>query len=238
MLARSSPSLVIWLNANQVATGLALSLFGVGLLGVHRPRLRRQDARRARAARGAVARRHPGPRPAAVRAAPARLRRDRCSPRRSRGSSTARARASCCARSANRRTRRTRSATRCAGSARRGVLRAARCCGVGGAFLSVVYTPLWVEGHDRRPRLDRARARRVRDLAAGRVLLGAYLFGGVTMRSSRLQASGSRSPPVPVDAAVRRDDRRARDHLARPGQDPPQRAGLARQAVPSGCLNT
>ena len=38
--------------------------------------------------------------------------------------------------------------------------------GLGGAFLSVFYTPLWVEGMVAGPRLDRACAGRVRDLAA------------------------------------------------------------------------
>ena len=39
--------------------------------------------------------------------------------------------------------------------------------GLAGAFLSVFYTPLWVEGMVAGPRLDRAGAGRVRDLAAG-----------------------------------------------------------------------
>ena len=68
-----------------------------------------------------------------------------------------------------------------------------------------------------------------------RVLAGAYLFGGVTLAQFQAQALGVDDPvAVPVDAAVRRDDRRARDHLARRDRDPPQRAGVARQAVPPG----
>ena len=67
-------------------------------------------------------------------------------------------------------------------------------CGVAGAYLSVVYTPLWVE-----------------DMVAGkgwialalttfatwrptRVLLGAYLFGGVTMLQFYLQGRGVQVP--------------------------------------------
>ena len=67
-------------------------------------------------------------------------------------------------------------------------------CGVAGAYLSVVYTPLWVEGMVAGRGLDRARPDDVRDLAAGRVLFGAYLFGGVTMLQFQLQGEGVQMP--------------------------------------------
>lgn len=63
-------------------------------------------------------------------------------------------------------------------------------CGVAGAFLSVVYAPLWVEG------LVAGRgwiALALTPFATWRplrVLLGAYLFGGVTMAQFALQGAG------------------------------------------------
>jgi general nucleoside transport system permease protein len=63
-------------------------------------------------------------------------------------------------------------------------------CGVAGAFLSVVYAPLWVEG------LTAGRgwiALALTTFATWRpirVLLGAYLFGGVTMLQFALQGAG------------------------------------------------
>jgi len=63
-------------------------------------------------------------------------------------------------------------------------------CGVAGAFLSVVYAPLWVEG------LTAGRgwiALALTTFATWRpirVLLGAYLFGGVTMLQFHLQGAG------------------------------------------------
>ena len=63
-------------------------------------------------------------------------------------------------------------------------------CGLAGAFLSVVYAPLWVEG------LSAGRgwiALALTTFATWRpirVLLGAYLFGGVTMLQFHLQGEG------------------------------------------------
>ena len=63
-------------------------------------------------------------------------------------------------------------------------------CGLAGAFLSVVYAPLWVEG------LTAGRgwiALALTTFATWRpirVLLGAYLFGGVTMLQFALQGQG------------------------------------------------
>ena len=67
-------------------------------------------------------------------------------------------------------------------------------CGVAGAFLSVVYAPLWVEG------LVAGRgwiALALTTFATWRpirVLLGAYLFGGVTMLQFFLQGEGVQVP--------------------------------------------
>ena len=67
-------------------------------------------------------------------------------------------------------------------------------CGLAGAFISVVYTPLWVEN------MVSGRGWIVLALTTfatwrpARVLLGAYLFGGVTMLQFHLQATGVQVP--------------------------------------------
>lgn len=67
-------------------------------------------------------------------------------------------------------------------------------CGLAGAYLSTVYTPLWSEG------MVSGRGWIALALTAfatwrpTRILLGAYLFGGVTMLQLHLQASGSQIP--------------------------------------------
>lgn len=67
-------------------------------------------------------------------------------------------------------------------------------CGLAGAFLSVVYAPLWVQG------LVAGRGWIALALTAfatwrpARVLLGAYLFGGVTMLQFALQGAGVHIP--------------------------------------------
>ena len=62
--------------------------------------------------------------------------------------------------------------------------------GVGGAYLSVVYTPLWVEGMVAGRGWIALGAGGVRDLAPGPLLLGAYLFGGVTIAQLFAQGAG------------------------------------------------
>ena len=110
--------------------------------------------------------------------------------------------------------------------------------GMGGAFLSVFYTPLWVEG-----------------MVAGRgwialalvvfatwrplrVLVGAYLFGGVMIAQLFVQGSGAQIE-IPSQflssLPYLGDDHRARRHLAEPQDDPAQFAGIARAALPAGC---
>jgi len=67
-------------------------------------------------------------------------------------------------------------------------------CGVAGTFLSVVYTPLWVE------RMTAGRGWIALALTVfatwrpGRLLLGAYLFGGVNVLQLTLQAQGVQIP--------------------------------------------
>lgn len=70
------------------------------------------------------------------------------------------------------------------------VLFGGACCGLAGAYLSVIYTPLWSEG------MTAGRGWIALALVAFasrrplRVLLGAYLFGALTMLQFHLQATG------------------------------------------------
>jgi simple sugar transport system permease protein len=63
-------------------------------------------------------------------------------------------------------------------------------CGVAGAFLSVVYAPLWVEGLVAGRGWIALALTTFATWRPARVLLGAYLFGGVTMLQFHLQSAG------------------------------------------------
>ncbi len=63
-------------------------------------------------------------------------------------------------------------------------------CGVAGAYLSVVYTPLWVEGMVAGKGWIALALTTFATWRPGRLLLGAYLFGGVTMLQFHLQGQG------------------------------------------------
>ena len=181
---------MIWLNTNQYATGLAVSLFGYGFsafVGV--AYVGKKLSERAPYEVPGLAQ-IPFIGPALFRQHPMvylAIAADRARPC---GSSTGAAPAWCCARWASRPSRRMRWATRCAGSAWPRWWPAARCAAWPGAFLSVVYAPLWVEG------LVAGRgwiALALTTFATWRplrVLLGAYLFGGVTMAQFALQGAG------------------------------------------------
>jgi len=63
-------------------------------------------------------------------------------------------------------------------------------CGLAGAYLSVVYAPLWVEGLVAGRGWIALALTTFATWRPGRVLLGAWLFGGVTMLQFTLQAEG------------------------------------------------
>lgn len=63
-------------------------------------------------------------------------------------------------------------------------------CGLAGAYLSIVYTPLWVEGMVAGRGWIALALTTFATWRPARVLLGAYLFGGVTMLQFHLQGSG------------------------------------------------
>ena len=63
-------------------------------------------------------------------------------------------------------------------------------CGVAGAYLSVIYTPLWVEGMVAGKGWIALALTTFATWRPWRVLLGAWLFGGVTMLQFHLQGQG------------------------------------------------
>ncbi|HEX2546492.1 MAG TPA: ABC transporter permease [Ramlibacter sp.] len=63
-------------------------------------------------------------------------------------------------------------------------------CGLSGAYLVIVYTPLWVEGMTAGRGWIALALTTFATWRPARVLLGAYLFGGVTMLQFHLQGSG------------------------------------------------
>ena len=67
-------------------------------------------------------------------------------------------------------------------------------CGVSGAYISVVYTPLWVEGMIAGKGWIALALTTFATWRPARVLLGAYLFGGVTMLQFHLQGLGVNVP--------------------------------------------
>lgn len=67
-------------------------------------------------------------------------------------------------------------------------------CGLAGAYLSTVYTPLWVEGMVAGKGWIALALTTFATWRPGRLLLGAYLFGGVTMLQFHLQGQGIEMP--------------------------------------------
>ena len=67
-------------------------------------------------------------------------------------------------------------------------------CGLSGAYLSIVYTPLWVEGMVAGKGWIALALTTFATWRPARVLLGAYLFGGVTMLQFHLQGDGVEVP--------------------------------------------
>ena len=67
-------------------------------------------------------------------------------------------------------------------------------CGLSGAYISVIYTPLWVEGMIAGKGWIALALTTFATWRPARVLLGAYLFGGVTMLQFHLQTAGVEIP--------------------------------------------
>jgi general nucleoside transport system permease protein len=73
-------------------------------------------------------------------------------------------------------------------------------CGLAGAYLSVIYTPLWVEGMVAGKGWIALALTTFATWRPARVLLGAYLFGGVTMVQFHLQGIGVDVPSQVLSA--------------------------------------
>jgi simple sugar transport system permease protein len=67
-------------------------------------------------------------------------------------------------------------------------------CGLAGAYIAVIYTPLWVEGMVAGKGWIALALTTFATWRPARVLLGAYLFGGVTMLQFHLQGIGVQVP--------------------------------------------
>ena len=67
-------------------------------------------------------------------------------------------------------------------------------CGLAGAYVSIIYTPLWVEGMIAGKGWIALALTTFATWRPARVLLGAYLFGGVTMLQFHLQGIGVTVP--------------------------------------------
>ena len=67
-------------------------------------------------------------------------------------------------------------------------------CGLAGSYISVIYTPLWVEGMIAGKGWIALALTTFATWRPARILLGAYLFGGVTMLQFHLQATGLEVP--------------------------------------------
>jgi ABC-type uncharacterized transport system permease subunit len=70
------------------------------------------------------------------------------------------------------------------------VLAGGALCGLAGTYLSIVYTPLWLEGMVAGKGWIALALTTFATWRPSRVLLGAYLFGGVTMLQFYLQGEG------------------------------------------------
>jgi len=73
-------------------------------------------------------------------------------------------------------------------------------CGLAGAYISVIYTPLWVEGMVAGKGWIALALTTFATWRPARVLLGAYLFGGVTMLQFHLQGAGVEVPSQALSA--------------------------------------
>jgi simple sugar transport system permease protein len=192
-MAAAFGALVIWLNTNQVATGLALSLFGSGFsafVGI-RYTQERLGPRPHFAIPGlgdvpfigpALFRQHPMVYFAIALAVGLSwfLYRSRAGlVLRAVGESPESAHA------LGYPVRRIRLAAVVAGGA---------LCGLAGAYVSVIYTPLWVEGMIAGKGWIALALTTFATWRPARVLLGAWLFGGVTMLQFHLQAEGVQVP--------------------------------------------
>ena len=112
------------------------------------------------------------------------------------------------------------------------------CAGLGGAYLSLAYTPLWVENMTAGRGWIALALVVFASWIPYRVAIGAYLFGAVTHpAAARPAARPRRAVAVPVDAALSRDGPGAGHHLEQPAGDAAEHARLPRPAFRARPLN-
>ncbi|MCC1493924.1 ABC transporter permease [Cognatishimia sp. F0-27] len=75
------------------------------------------------------------------------------------------------------------------------------CAGLGGAYLSLVRVPQWTEGMTAGAGWIALAIVVFASWRAGRILVGAYLFGGVTVLQLNLQAAGANVPVALLSAS-------------------------------------
>jgi simple sugar transport system permease protein len=75
------------------------------------------------------------------------------------------------------------------------------CSGLGGAYLSLVRVPQWTEGMTAGAGWIALAIVVFASWRAGRILVGAYLFGGVTVLQLNLQAAGANVPVALLSAS-------------------------------------
>ncbi len=75
------------------------------------------------------------------------------------------------------------------------------CAGLGGAYLSLVRVPQWTEGMTAGAGWIALAIVVFASWRAGRVLVGAYLFGGITVLQLNLQAAGAQVPVALLSAS-------------------------------------
>ncbi|MCT4557471.1 MAG: ABC transporter permease [Pelagimonas sp.] len=75
------------------------------------------------------------------------------------------------------------------------------CAGLGGAYLSLVRVPQWTEGLTAGAGWIALAIVVFASWRAGRVMIGAYLFGGITVLQLNLQAAGSNVPVALLSAS-------------------------------------
>lgn len=74
------------------------------------------------------------------------------------------------------------------------ILAGGALCGLAGAYLSLIYTPFWIEGMVAGKGWIALALTTFATWRPARILLGAYLFGGVTMLQFQLQGAGVELP--------------------------------------------
>ena len=107
--------------------------------------------------------------------------------------------------------------------------------GIGGAYFSMVMTPLWAEANDRGPRLDRPRARGVLRLASRAAAGGRLLFRPAVDARALCQGVRLLVPAVRVlgGDALYRNRRRPRRHFRRKVAGSEAPACLGRPFLPN-----